>query len=101
MATHQHAHPTPQDWMEAKSLMHCAKDPQDGPHGALVPDGDEDVDHVAVVYDQGETPPEITIQAVSGSVHAVCANGVAVAVIASAHRPAPRADDVLLVERAL
>ena len=101
MATYQHTHPTAADWMDAKSLLPCARNPQDGPQCALVPDGEEDKDHIAVVYDKGDTPPEITIHEVSGSVHTVCANGVAVAVVASAHRPAPRVDQVLLVERAL
>ncbi len=87
--------------MDAKSLLPCAKDPLIGPQCALVPDSAEDNDHIAIVYDKGDTPPEITIHEVSGSVHTVCANGIAVAVVASANGPAPRVDDVLLVERAL
>ncbi len=101
MATALPSRPSPRDWMEAYGLLPCARDPQDGPQCALVPDSVEDNDHIAVVYDKGDTPPEITIHEVSGSVHTVFANGVAVAVVASANGPAPRVDDVLLVERAL
>lgn len=101
MATALPSRPTPRNWMDAKSLLHCAKVSQDGPQCALVPDSAENTDHIAVVYDKGDTPPKITIHEVSGSVHTVCANGVAVAVVASANGPAPRVDDVLLVERAL
>jgi len=67
--------------------------------GALVPDGQGDTDHIAVVYDKGEVPPEITIKQISGSVHSVLADGIAVAVIARASGTAPSPEDVLLVER--
>ena len=100
MAARPLSRPTPHDWMEAKGRQPQALETTDGPQCALVPDGAEDADHIAVVYDKGDTPPEITIHEVSGSVHTVFANGIAVAVVASASGPAPRADDVLLVERA-
>ena len=87
------------DWMEAKSLLPCVSAFEPGLHGALVPDSYDENDHIAVVFNKGETPPEITIHEVSGSVHTVCANGIAIAVVASATGPAPSADDVLLVER--
>lgn len=68
---------------------------------ALVPDTVHDCDQVAVVYNKGDAPPEITIREISGFVHTVLADGVAVAVIARASGPVPRADDVLLVERSV
>ena len=67
----------------------------------LVTQRNEKEDRVAVVYEKGEAPPEITIHAVSGSVHTVLANGIAVAVVARASGPAVSADDVLLVEQSL
>ena len=72
-----------------------------GPQGALVPDSMRDNDQIAVIYDKGQTPPEITIHAVSGNVYTVMADGVAVAVVASATGPAPSKEDVLLVERTI
>jgi len=87
------------EWSQAKSLMpvqaHCER----GLKGALVPDAHGEADHIAVVYDKGENPPEITIKQVSGSVHTVLANGIAVAVVARTNGKAPRVSDVLLVER--
>jgi len=87
------------EWSQAKSLMppqaHCER----GPMGALIPDAHGEADHIAVVYDKGETPPEITIKQVSGSVHTVLANGIAVAVVARSNGIAPCVADVLLVER--
>ncbi|MGB3247490.1 MAG: hypothetical protein WBB25_23390 [Sulfitobacter sp.] len=91
--------PTSAEWMNAKSLMPGSTVNESGLQGALVPGSLEDGDHIAVVYDKGDTPPEITIREVSGFVHAVCANGIAVAVVARASGPAPAAGDVLLVER--
>tara|TARA_R110002072_G_scaffold261831_7_gene420617 strand:- start:1289 stop:1639 length:351 start_codon:yes stop_codon:yes gene_type:complete len=70
-----------------------------GPQGALVPDTLHDCDQIAVVYDKGQRPPEITIARVSGTVHTVLADGVAVAVVARANGPAPSVADILLVER--
>lgn len=87
------------EWSQAKSLMppqaHCER----GPKGALVPDAYGETDHIAVVYDKGDTPPEITIKQISGSVHTVLANGIAVAVVARSNGTAPSVSDVLLVER--
>ena len=87
------------DWSCAASLMPVAAPAEAGPQGALVLDTLHDCDQIAVVYDKGENPPEITIREVSGSVHTVLANGIAVAVVARATGPAPTVDDVLLVER--
>jgi hypothetical protein len=88
--------PAKPDWHTARGLMPRAQEP--GPQGALVPDEQQEQDQIAVVYDRGN-PPKITIRQVSGTVHTVLADGVAVAVIASASGPAPTAADVLLVER--
>ncbi len=89
------------EWSQAKSLMPLTAKSETGLTGALVPDQSGDDDHIAVVYDKGETPPEITIKQVSHSVHTVLANGIAVAVIARATGKAPTASDVLLVERSV
>ncbi|UWR23756.1 hypothetical protein [Sulfitobacter sp. S190] len=90
------------EWGAAKGLMSSATPCEKGLQGALVPDGrEDDKDHIAVVYDKGDTPPLITIEEVSGTVHTVLANGVAVAVVADAAGRAPSAADVLLVERSV
>ena len=89
------------DWSQAKSLMPFSEQENAGPQGAIVPDHNPNWDHIAVVYDQGNTPPQITVQAVSGSVHTVFADGQPVAVVARTDGPAPVAEDVLLVERAI
>lgn len=89
------------EWNEARGLMPATAPCEDGPQGALVPDHQHDCDHIAVVYNKGETPPEITIRQVSGSVHTVLANGVAVAVVASSRNAAPEVSDVILVERSV
>ena len=87
------------EWAKAKSLMPAQAKCERGLQGALVPDSSEDMDHIAVVYDKGETPPRTTIKQVSGSVHTVLADGVAVAVVARSSGEAPSPSDVLLVER--
>lgn len=99
METKANSHPTPSEWLAAKSLIPGTHVIEKGLRGALVPDGQHDSDHIAVVYDKGDTPPQITIQEVSGSVHTVWADGVAIAIVASANEPAPSVNDVLLVER--
>jgi len=86
-------------WDHAASLMPVGAASERTPQGALVPDMLHDCDQIAVVYDKGQTPPEITITQVSGSVHTVLADGIAVAVVARASGPAPSVEDVLLVER--
>ena len=98
--TTRHA-PSKLRWDAAAGLMQIARRSDPSPRGALVPDEQHDCDQIAVVYDKGETPPKITIAEVSGSVHTVFADGVAVAVVACASGPAPSAEDVLLVERSL
>ncbi|MEH6829333.1 hypothetical protein [Sulfitobacter sp.] len=87
------------EWSKAKSLMPVQAQCERGLQGALVPDSRGEADHIAVVYDKGDTPPEITIKQVSGSVHQVFADGIAVAIVARAFGDAPSASDVLLVER--
>lgn len=86
-------------WDCATGLMPTTSGEAQPPHGALVPNTLHDCDQIAVVYDKGQAPPKITITRVSGSVHTVLADGVAVAVVARASGPAPSVDDVLLVER--
>ena len=90
--------PSETAWMKAKGLLplHGA---DAGLHCALVPDDEARQDHIAVVYNRGEMPPEITVEHLSGDVHKVCANGEPVAIVASTNAPAPEAGDVLLVER--
>ena len=99
MASKQHNNLTASDWHAAKGLMPGTRMIDKGLHGALIPDGQDESDHIAVVYDKGDTPPQITIQEVSGSVHTVWADGVAIAIVARANAPAPDVNDVLLVER--
>lgn len=93
--------PARPQWQRAASLLppNAPQDP--GLQGALVPDDLRDNDRIAVVYDRGRAPPRITIRAVSGTVHAVLADGIAIAVVAKAQGPAPCEDDVLLVERVI
>ena len=70
-----------------------------GPEGALIPADVEDEDMIAVVYNSGDTPPEITIAETAERVQTVLANGVAVAIVACAEGPRLTVDDILLVER--
>lgn len=86
-------------WSQAKSLMPVHAQCERGPQGALIPDSRGDIDHIAVVYDKGNIPPKITIKQVSGSVHTVLADGIAVAVVARTSGNAPTAADIILVER--
>ena len=88
-------------WEKATGLASRDAARESAPHCALVPDTEHDCDQIAVVYDKGKSPPTITITQVSGSVHTVMADGIAVAVVARASGPAPCADDVILVERTL
>ena len=99
MITKSNTNPTASEWHAAKGLMPGTRMIDKGLHGALIPDEQHNSDHIAVVYDKGDTPPEITIQEVSGSVHTVWADGVAIAIVAKANAPAPDVSDVLLVER--
>lgn len=86
-------------WEKATAMMSTPYLPDQKPECALVHNTNHDCDQVAVVYDKGQRPPQITIREVSGSVHTVLADGIAVAVIARASGPALCAEDVLLVER--
>lgn len=45
------------EWAKAKSLMPAQAKCERGLQSALVPDSSEDMDHIAVVYDKGETLP--------------------------------------------
>lgn len=75
------------------------KDAVHGPEGALIAGEAEDNGKIAVVYNRGENPPEITIKQTAGQVQTVLADGVAVAIVACADGPSLTRDDVLLVER--
>ncbi|EEB84143.1 hypothetical protein [Roseobacter sp. GAI101] len=86
-------------WDNATSFASKDALRQTAPLGSLVHDTRQNCDQIAVVYDKGQRPPHITINRVSGSVHTVLADGIAVAVVASASRPVLNPDDVLLVER--
>lgn len=99
MAPTVHETPARYEWSKAKSLLPSKAYCERGLKGALIPDAKGEIDHIAVVYDEGETPPEITIKEISGSVHTVMANGIAVAVVANAHGKVPNVSDVVLVER--
>lgn len=88
-------------WEHATGLAAKGAVRETTPQGALVPDTLHNCDQIAVVYDKGQVPPKITIAQVSGSVHTVMADGVAVAVVARASGPAPSVDDVILVERSV
>lgn len=87
------------NWTEATG-MPGHDNATDAPMCALVPNPVQECDQVAIVYDKHQGPPEITVNKVSGFVQTVLANGIAVAVIASASAPLLTPDDVLLVERA-
>lgn len=93
--------PTHYEWSKAKSLLPRRSQCERGLTGALIPNSGGENDHIAVVYDEGDLPPKITIKQISGSVHTVMANDVAVAVIASAHGHAPHVSDVLLIKRCI
>lgn len=88
-------------WDNATSFASKDALQQTCPLGSLVHDTLHNCDQIAVVYDKGQRPPHITINHVSGSVHTVLADGIAVAVVASASRPILNPDDVLLVERSV
>ena len=69
------------------------------PEGALISDESDGCNRLAVVYEHGDTPPEITITEPDGNVQVICADGVAVAIIACASGPMLSVSDVVLVER--
>ena len=70
-----------------------------GPEGALIADEADGCNRLAVVYEHGDTPPEITITQPNGHVQMVCADGVAVAIIGCASGPQVSVSDIMLVER--
>lgn len=84
-------------WDRATGMYNRHPEPQ----GVLVPDTASKHDNVAVVYNKGDTPPEITVKAISGDVQTVLADGIAVAVVARASGPVISPEDVLLVERCI
>lgn len=88
-------------WDNATSLTSKSALKHHCPQGSLVPDTLQNCDQIAVVYNKGQTPPHITVMQVSGSVHTVLADGIAVAVVASASRPTLNPDEVLLIERSV
>ena len=79
--------------------MPVAKTWESGPEGALIQYEDDSEDKIAVVYDKGDNPPEITVSIQDNYVQTVRANGIAVAVIACVGGPQLTAADILLVER--
>ena len=88
-------------WQEATNMLADSDAQLRHPQGALVESKERDQDFVAVVYNKGDMPPEISIQSLCENVHTVIADGVAVAVVARADAPPPKVQDVLLVERAI
>lgn len=54
---------------------------------------------IAVYYNHADRPPEITISRAAWPVQTVLADGVAVAIVAGAHEPDLRKEDVLLIAR--
>ena len=54
------------------------------PQGALISARDENEERIAVVYEHGDTPPEITITQTAGNIQTILANGIAVAIVACA-----------------
>lgn len=88
-------------WDQVTGLMPFPDRAQRSPQGILVPNSRTKRDAVAVVYNKGAPPPEITVKAISGSVTSVLADGVAVAVVAHAKGPDLTPEDVLLVEQSL
>ena len=90
--------PAPQHASLAR-LMPLAKTTSPRPEGAVLADGHSDSSIIAVVYNHGDTPPEITITDSGGQVLTVHANGAPVAVVAKATGPGLTPADVVLVER--
>lgn len=80
-------------------LMPMAKITSPGPEGAVLADDTSDNSKIAVVYDHGDGPPEITIIDSGRQVLTVYANGAPVAVVAKATGPQLTPSDVVLVER--
>lgn len=69
------------------------------PEGALITGDTAEEGKIAVIYNRGDTPPEITITGNAGAVQTILANGMAVAVVARADGPQLTSEDVMLVER--
>lgn len=70
-----------------------------GPEGALFADEAEAKGKIAVIYDHGDTPPEITIEGDKGPIQTILADGVAIVIVACARGPNLSTQDVVLVER--
>ncbi|MEM1073832.1 MAG: hypothetical protein AAF665_15190 [Pseudomonadota bacterium] len=70
-----------------------------GLEGAVFADDAESENRIAVIYDHGNQPPEITIQGAAGEVQTVWADGIAIAVFACSSGPGLSEQDVVLVER--
>ena len=69
------------------------------PEGVVIAENEADEGQIAVIYNRGDAPPEITVTETAGKVQTVLANGVAVAIVARAEGPRLTRDDVLLIER--
>lgn len=85
------------DMITAMIPVHGA--PTSEPEGVFVPTSGDHSCKVAVIYARGRTPPKITILSETKGIQTVCADGVAVAVVASSEGPDLSPDDVMLVER--
>ncbi|MEP1614331.1 MAG: hypothetical protein ABJL72_20725 [Roseobacter sp.] len=75
--------------------------PTSAREGAMIAENTYEQGKIAVVYNRGETPPEITITRGKGLVQTVHANGVAIAIVAQARGDGISTNDVVLVERFL
>jgi hypothetical protein len=85
------------DMLSAMIPVHGA--PMSEPEGVFVPTSGDHSCKVAVIYARGRTPPTITILSDIKGIQTVCADGVAVAVVASSEGPDLSPDDVMLIER--
>lgn len=79
--------------------MPLGLDASDAPQGALISSDALGQDKIAVVYDHGDQPPTITVEQTAGQIQTILADGVAVAIVASAQGTKMSAEDVVLVER--
>lgn len=69
------------------------------PQAAVMGGNTPEEGRIAVIYNRGERPPEITVTQQAAQVQTVHANGVAVAIVAKAEGAEITARDILLVER--
>jgi len=67
--------------------------------GSLTTSDELGPDKITVVYEHGDPPPKITVEQTARKIQTVLADGVAVAVVASADGAQVSIDDVVLIER--